>query len=80
MMRRWAARLAVALAIAAAAGLGAAEPPVLTGKERLASKAADAQRVNDCKVPPGRRDPARPRPTECGVPAKPAASEEAGGN
>ncbi len=34
-----------------------------TGKERLGEKATDEQRVNDCKVPPGRRT--RSRPTAC---------------
>jgi hypothetical protein len=29
--------------------------PVKTGKERLSSKAADEQRVDNCKVPPERR-------------------------
>ncbi len=32
-----------------------------TGKERLSGKAADEQRVDDCKVPPEQRDPQRPR-------------------
>ena len=33
----------------------------LTLKERLSDKASDAQRVNDCRVPPERRGPvARP--------------------
>jgi hypothetical protein len=34
-----------------------------TGKERLSGKAADEQRVDDCKVPPARRT--RIRPTDC---------------
>lgn len=34
-----------------------------TGKERLSDKAADEQRVDDCKVPEARRT--RPRPTAC---------------
>ena len=36
---------------------------VLTGKERLSDKASDEQRVDDCKVAPGRRT--RTRPTGC---------------
>ena len=35
-----------------------------TGKERLSGKAADEQRVNDCKVPPEKRG-GRKRPTAC---------------
>jgi len=31
-----------------------------TGKERLGEKATDEQRMDDCKVPPGRRTWARP--------------------
>lgn len=36
-----------------------------TGKERLTSKAADRQRVDDCKVPPELRGDGH-RPTGCG--------------
>jgi hypothetical protein len=36
---------------------------VRTGKERLGVKAADEQRVDDCKVPPALRT--RIRPTGC---------------
>ena len=36
---------------------------VLTGKERLSDKASDEQRMDDCKVAPGRRT--RARPTGC---------------
>ena len=38
--------------------------PDKTGKERLADKASDEQRVDNCKVPPDRRGP-RPRPDGC---------------
>ena len=38
---------------------------VTTAKERLINKAADPQRVNDCKVPPAKRDGARARPSAC---------------
>jgi hypothetical protein len=38
-------------------------PAVKTGKERLTDKAADEQRVDDCKVAQARRT--RPRPTNC---------------
>jgi hypothetical protein len=34
-----------------------------TGKERLSNKASDEQRVDDCKIAPGR--PTRARPTGC---------------
>ncbi|WP_282609776.1 hypothetical protein [Pelagibius sp. Alg239-R121] len=37
---------------------------VRTGKERLAGKATDEQRVNDCKVAPEARS-AKKRPIEC---------------
>ena len=50
-----------------------------TVKERLSTKAADPQRVDDCKVPLAQRDPSRPRPTKCGNPvsrtANPGASK-----
>ena len=36
-----------------------------TVKERLSTKATDPQRVDDCKVPLARRNPSRPRPTDC---------------
>jgi hypothetical protein len=36
---------------------------VKTGKERLAGKASDEQRVNDCKVPQAKRT--RSRPATC---------------
>ena len=45
-------------------------PVTQTVKERLSTKAADSQRVDDCKVPPTLRDPSRQRPTECGPAAK----------
>ena len=40
-------------------------PAAATGKERLSGKAADEQRVDDCKVPPDKRG-SKPRATECG--------------
>lgn len=43
-----------------------ADDTVRTGKERLGTKASDPQRVDDCKVAPALRDPAQPRPTDCG--------------
>ncbi len=48
-----------------AGGHDEAEAPavVRTGKERLRDKAADEQRVDDCKVPPAQRT--RVRPTDC---------------
>lgn len=42
------------------------QPGVKTAKERLANKAADAQRLNDCKIPFEQRDPDHPRPDDCG--------------
>jgi len=36
-----------------------------TAKERLASKAADPQRLNDCKVPKAKQDSNHPRPDDC---------------
>jgi hypothetical protein len=41
--------------------------PVRTAKERLSGKAADEQRVDNCKVPPELRGP-KPRPDDCGAP------------
>jgi xanthine dehydrogenase molybdopterin-binding subunit B len=54
--------------VAAASGSDqqAAGATVRTAKERLTDKAADEQRVDDCKVPPPRRT--RARPTGCGLP------------
>jgi hypothetical protein len=43
-----------------------APPPARTAKERLRSKAADEQRVDNCKVPPELRGP-KPRPDDCGA-------------
>jgi len=67
-MRRSALSLTALLAAGLAgpaAALSAGDPAaVRTGKERLADKASDAQRVDDCKVAPERRGPL-PRPTAC---------------
>ncbi|MEM7044923.1 MAG: hypothetical protein AAF543_19120 [Pseudomonadota bacterium] len=38
---------------------------VATAKERLGSKAADPQRVNDCNVPADKRNLDRVRPSDC---------------
>jgi hypothetical protein len=43
----------------------------LTAKEKLSGKAADEQRVDDCKVPPAQRT-RTDRPTECAPTAQPA--------
>jgi hypothetical protein len=51
---------AVALALAATAATALAQD-ARTLKERLSDKASDAQRVDNCHVPPGRRGPL-PRP------------------
>lgn len=61
--------LAGLLGLGLLAPASAAEPerpapqPPRTGKERLSDKASDAQRVDDCRVPPARRT--RPRPATC---------------
>ncbi|MCP5081316.1 MAG: hypothetical protein GY948_06415 [Alphaproteobacteria bacterium] len=39
---------------------------VLTGKEKLAGKATDDQRVNNCKVPAEKRG-TKARPDKCGA-------------
>lgn len=49
-----------ALTLASAATAATAQD-ALTLKERLSDKASDAQRVNNCRVPPERRGPL-PRP------------------
>jgi hypothetical protein len=41
--------------------------PIRTAKERLSGKAADEQRVDNCKVPPELRGP-KPRPDDCVAP------------
>jgi hypothetical protein len=64
--------LGLVLAVGAAGALAQGAPtpmpvktgPDKTGKERLADKASDEQRVDNCKVPPDRRGP-RPRPDSC---------------
>lgn len=38
---------------------------VTTAKERLVNKAADSQRVNDCKVPEAKRDAKHRRASDC---------------
>ena len=47
----------------AAAGAGE-RPGTLTGKEKLAGKATDEQRVNNCKVPQAKRG-GKARPDAC---------------
>jgi hypothetical protein len=71
MMRRKGLNLiVVALALAASRAAAQSAPPApasrgeertLTGKERLAGKAADEQRVDDCKVRRSGADRARGR-------------------
>ncbi len=58
--------------IALIGGLEAAEDRALEGreavttaKERLVNKAADPQRVNDCKVPAEKRSQQQTRPSDC---------------
>jgi hypothetical protein len=48
-----------------------AKARALSGKERLSEKWTDEQRVDNCKVPPGKRGPT-PRPDAC--PSAPTAS------
>jgi hypothetical protein len=50
-------------------GSGRLPPERETMKARMSGKAADAQRVDDCKVPPERRGP-EPRPTACRAPER----------
>jgi hypothetical protein len=64
----------LAVALAAAPWAGALAQATRTGKERMVEKARDPQRVDDCKVPIEKRDPARPR-ADC---AQPAATASAG--
>jgi len=51
-------------ATAIAGDAGTAPVPEKTGKERLSDKASDAQRVDDCNVPPERRGASK-RPAGC---------------
>ncbi len=46
-----------------------------TGKERLAGKASDEQRVNDCKVPENLRGSSQ-RPANCAAPKAPLRPSE----
>lgn len=55
------------------------KPAVKTAKERLVSKAADPQRMDDCKVPQERRDPDRPRP-DCSDAMETEATDTQGSN
>lgn len=75
MMRlKWAALLAAMCAAASSArceeqqnraeAAANTNGPVKTGKERLARKWNDEQRVDNCKVPAALRGP-RPRPDGC---------------
>lgn len=59
------AALAAGAADDQAKGQEARPTPVRTAKERLSGKAADQQRVNDCKVPIELRGP-KVRPDDCG--------------
>ncbi|MDX6748928.1 hypothetical protein SH611_03820 [Geminicoccaceae bacterium 1502E] len=63
--------LALLLVLAAPTGSAAAQArEALTLKERLGRKADDAQRTNDCKVPPSLRGESR-RPTTCATRPEP---------
>jgi len=62
------------LIVLASTGIVAAEP-AKTMKERLSDKAADEQRVDNCKIPPERRG-TTPRP-DCPETAAPAAPKNA---
>ncbi|HEV2100265.1 MAG TPA: hypothetical protein VGR45_15255 [Stellaceae bacterium] len=67
-------RALICAAIALSLSSAAFAQDALTLKERLSDKASDAQRVNNCRVPPERRGPI-PRP---GCPLKPIASAPSG--
>ena len=71
-------QIAVAPAVVSAGEEGAAEQvrtqPARTLKERLGDKASDEQRVDNCKVPPGRRGP-KPRPDGCPASASAARTQ-----
>ncbi len=62
---------APAAAPAAQTPTGQTTVPVKTGKERLSSKAADEQRVDNCKVPPELRGTTA-RPDTCESKTQPA--------
>ena len=71
---RAAARVVALVLLVASAAPGAAPrangeasqiQPNRTAKERLAGKASDEQRVDNCKVPLDLRGP-KPRPDQCG--------------
>ena len=64
--------LALSCALFLSAPLAIAEE-AQTLKERLSDKASDAQRVDNCHVPPERRGPL-PRP-DCRAKPRPATSE-----
>jgi hypothetical protein len=57
---RAAARAIIAVSLILTAPVASAQQ-LLTLKERLSDKASDAQRVDNCRVPPERRGPV-PRP------------------
>jgi hypothetical protein len=69
---RWSLTALLPVPILLSAALAAADrddrdqAAVKTAKERLVSKAADAQRVDDCKVPVELRDADHPRPDDYG--------------
>jgi hypothetical protein len=56
------ASLLIALSLLGVAAQGALAAEVKTSKERLSDKAADEQRVDNCRVPVERRGPV-PRPS-----------------
>ena len=64
--------LALSLALITSV-LAAPAQEAQTLKERLSDKASDAQRVDNCRVPPERRGPL-PRP-DCPVQPRPATAE-----
>lgn len=55
---------ALGVMLLAGQGIAQQKPGVLTGKEKLAGKATDEQRVDNCKVPPTKRGP-KVRPAKC---------------
>lgn len=73
-MRARSAAALIALALGITGAPGAAEDGTRTSKERLSDKASDDQRVDNCRVPIGRRG-REPRPGCAGDPAPRPAPE-----
>lgn len=61
----WLFSILLSVSSSAEGDISKVSPSVATAKERLVNKAADPQRLNDCKVPIEQRDPGHPRPDDC---------------